>query len=125
MIALWSAVAFASSVPACPARTAPALVEIVARSTGESRLRAAGCLLDRHPEQALTVVEAWMGDPEAADLARLVVERLDDLPQVLAVAAASTGVRGPHAAFVTPAVWGSDRAMVRAVLATDPIDDQS
>lgn len=127
MVVLWSAVALASSVgsrpepSSCPARSAVALSRVVAQTTGAERRGAAICLLDRHPEQAGAAIEAWMADPEAADLAHLVADRFDTLPSRVAVSAATTGVRGPHADWVIPVVWRSE-AHVRAVLAQDGVE---
>ena len=124
MLVLWSVVALASSVgappePACAARSAQALSRIVARTSGAEQRGAAICLLDHHPDQAVGPIEGWMADPDAAELAHLVADRFDTLPPAVAVAAATTGVRGPHADWVIPVVWRSEQPLVRAVLAQD------
>jgi hypothetical protein len=88
-------------------------------------MRAAGCLLVHHaddPAVQAAVLE-WVVQADTRGLALLVGQRLDSLPLPLAVAAATAGAAGPHAADLAPAIAGSARSEVRAVLATPARSD--
>jgi hypothetical protein len=98
----------------------PILLELAGTSLElKVRERAATCLIERHPERAEEAIADWMAEPSHAPLVALVLERLDTLPEPVAVGAAMAGLRGPHAQSVTPAVQGSTLPLVRATLLQD------
>jgi hypothetical protein len=83
------------------------------------RQRAATCLLERYPQRAEEAIADWMGAPSQAPLVALVLERLDELPEPVAVGAAMAGLRGPHVQTVTPAIQACAQPHVRATLLHD------
>ena len=51
----------------------------------------------RHAEAAAIPIKTWMGDPKTAGLAKLVLNRLDQLPEPLAVACVELALQGDMA----------------------------
>jgi len=83
-------------------------------------MRAAGCLLDRHAEEAADTIESWMAKPDVPALAELVAQAFDTLPSGLALRFAAAGLAGPHRAVVEPFVKGSTHPEVRALVEPQP-----
>ncbi|MEQ1565422.1 MAG: hypothetical protein ABMA64_07285 [Myxococcota bacterium] len=113
---MWLVSTLALAASPCDTRATRKLLREAAAADGDA---AARTLLDTRAECAAEWVVDVVGDPARRGAAELVVARLDTLPEELAVAAATAGVRGPHAALFEPALWSSGRARLRAVLAAD------
>lgn len=60
-------------------------------------MRAALCLLEGHASTEGPLFVSWTTHPETAGLARLVVSRIDTLPQPVADAVTVAALAGPHA----------------------------
>jgi hypothetical protein len=83
-------------------------------------MRAAGCLLELHAEEAAPRIDAWMADPASGGLAELTAKAMDALPNDLAVRFAMAGLNGPHHAAITPALEVSAHPDVRALVDEPP-----
>lgn len=82
-------------------------------------MRAAACLLDQHAEAAAPQIKAWMDAPETAGLARLVLSRLDRLPEALAVACVERALKTELAEDARAAAGDSSHPGVQALSATE------
>ncbi len=80
----------------------------------QAPMRAAACLLDRHPDDVRNELLAWVKQEETKGLGRLVLQRLDTLPEPVAVDVARVAVTGALAEEAVPAVRASQREAVRA-----------
>jgi hypothetical protein len=78
-------------------------------------MRAARCLVVAHAEAAEPELVAWMGDPTAEGLARLVTTEWAALPTPVAVRVATAGLAGPHAAVVRPTLSAAAAPELRAL----------
>jgi len=58
-------------------------------------MRAATCLVEQHAEGSEPQFLAWVTEPEKLGLGRLLLRRLDGLPDALALRIVQTGVHGP------------------------------
>ena len=83
-------------------------------------MRAAGCLVDRHAEEAAGTIESWMGRPDVPALAEIVAQGFDTMPSGLALRFAAAGLAGPHRAVVEPFVKSSTHPEVRALVEQAP-----
>lgn len=63
-------------------------------------MRAAACLLDRHPVEAGDAIVGWMGAASTQGLAKLAASRIDALPADLAARVARAGLDGENADVV-------------------------
>lgn len=81
-------------------------------------MRAAECLLQDHAGTAGPYLRAWLTEPEARGLAWLVLDRLDTLPQPLALELARVAIaEGPDAGGARKRIARSDSAEIRAIAA--------
>ena len=76
-------------------------------------MRAAGCLLREHPEEAAPLVRSWMTGEDTKGFSILVATQLDTLPEALALELATVGLQGPHAASLRSRVARSTRPALR------------
>lgn len=83
-------------------------------------MRAAGCLVGRHAEEAAEAIDSWMARPEVPALAELVAQGFDTLPSGLALRFAAAGLNGPHRAAIEPFVRSSIHPEVRALVDVAP-----
>lgn len=83
-------------------------------------IRAATCVLDRHAQLASPALFAWVEGPTTRGLALLVLDRLDRLPDPLALELAAAALKGPHAADAAERVARSSKAELRALLSPSP-----
>lgn len=58
-------------------------------------MRAAACLVDRHATSSAALLVEWVRDPNTAGLGRLVLGRLDALPEAVAISVATAALGGP------------------------------
>lgn len=80
----------------------------------QAPMRAANCVLERHAETAKDDVLSWVKREDTKGLGKLVLQKLDTLPEALAVDAARVAVTGPLAEDAVEAVRASKREAVRA-----------
>ena len=83
----------------------------------QAPMRAAACLVDRHPEEVREQLLAWVKREGTEGLGRLVLQRLDTLPEPIAVDVARVAVTGPLASEAVEAARSSKREAVRAAAA--------
>lgn len=83
-------------------------------------IRAATCVLDRHAQLASPALLDWVEGPRTRGLALLVLDRLDRLPEPLALDLAAAALKGPHAADAAERVARSSKAELRALLPSSP-----
>ncbi len=79
-------------------------------------LRAAHCLITRHPTEARGDMLAWVGDEQHRGLALLVLGALDELPGELSLELAAAGLAGPLTDDVRPRLEESDSPAIRALV---------
>jgi len=98
-------------------RPVPILVRVAeeAEAPPWAPLRAAGCLVQRHGEAAEDHLRDWVVDPARAGLAELVLERVDLLPEPVAVEVVRDALDGPHREAAEAAAAASERPEIRAV----------
>ena len=70
----------------------------------QAPMRAATCLVDRHPDAVRDELLTWVKQEETKGLGRLVLQRLDTLPEPIAVDVARVAVTGPLAEVAVEAV---------------------
>jgi len=80
----------------------------------QAPMRAANCVLERHAEAAKDDVLSWVKREDTKGLGKLVLQKLDTLPESIAVDAARVAVAGPLAEDAVEAVQASQREAVRA-----------
>ncbi len=80
----------------------------------QAPMRAATCLVDRHADAIQDELLAWVKQGETKGLGKLVLQRLDTLPEPIAVDVARVAVTGPLADEAVEAARASARAAVRA-----------
>ena len=80
----------------------------------QAPMRAAICVLDRHGDEARDAVLSWVKRDDTKGLGKLVLQRLDTLPEALAVDAARVAVTGPLAEEAVEAARAAERESVRA-----------
>jgi hypothetical protein len=79
-------------------------------------LRVAGCLVQLRAEDAQPAMELWVSDEMYAGLGRLVIRKLDELPEQVAVPVARKALSGQLAILARDQIAASPRSAVRAVL---------
>lgn len=96
----------------------PALVELAEANAMPpwAGMRAATCVITRHPDAAADRLVAWSTSEMLKGLGLLVLDHLDQLPETLAVRVAGEALEGPLAEMAQPRVAASTRATVRALL---------
>ncbi len=87
-------------------------------------MRAASCLVERHAEEARDEILAWVGDAGKRGLAILVFDKVDALPEGLALEVARSGLAGPLAEDARTRLARAERAEVRA-LAERPVEEDA
>jgi len=80
----------------------------------QAPMRAATCLVDRHADAIKDELLAWVKQEETKGLGKLVLQRLDTLPEPIAVDVARVAVTGPLADDAVEAARASTREAVRA-----------
>lgn len=76
-------------------------------------MRAAGCLIDGHAAEIGPTLTGWVAGEETQGLGRLVLSRLRDLPDEVAVGVVRAGMRGPLAEVAAEAAAEDARDEVR------------
>ena len=79
-------------------------------------MRAAACLVDDHAEEASVHIQGWMSGEETAGLARLVLGRLAQLPEDLAVAVVTIALGSEMAEDARSAAGESKHPGVQALI---------
>lgn len=79
-------------------------------------MRAAGCLLAGHAEAAAPQIKRWVTEPELKGLGLLVLNRLDQLPEPLAVACVELALSGDLAEDARMAAGDSTHPGVQALI---------
>jgi hypothetical protein len=80
----------------------------------QAPMRAATCLVDRHADAVQDELLTWVKQEETKGLGKLVLQRLDTLPEPIAVDVARVAVTGPLADDAVEAARASTREAVRA-----------
>lgn len=79
-------------------------------------MRAAQCLIERHPLEARASLEVWVVEPGLKGLGRLVLGALDALPVEVALPVAERALQGSDPALAREKVAASSVAEVRALV---------
>ncbi len=77
-------------------------------------MRAADCLASRHAEAAKVDILAWIADPERKGLAWVALDRLDVMPEPIAIELAAAAAVAPEPDRSLRRIAKSERTAVRA-----------
>jgi hypothetical protein len=86
----------------------------------QAPMRAATCLVDRHPEAVADDLVRWVRDDTLKGLGRLALQSLDTLPEPIAVKVARAAVTGPLSEEALVAVRAAKSDAVRAAAPPQP-----
>lgn len=108
------------SIEALTATPTATLVEVVqtVQMPPWAPMRAADCLIERHPLEIREQLDQWVTDPNLAGLNRLVLGKLDVMPVEVAVPVARKALEGSDPELARARVGASKVAEVRAVVVT-------
>jgi len=79
-------------------------------------MRAGSCLVEDHAADAAEPIVGWIRDPAKEGLARMVLAKLDRLPEAVAVGVVRAGLDGPLAEDFAEAARNSEQPAVRALV---------
>lgn len=79
-------------------------------------MRAAQCLIDRHPLEVRSSLEIWVVEPALKGLGRLVLGALDTLPVEVALPVGRKALEGSDPVFARARLQASSQAELRALV---------
>jgi hypothetical protein len=110
-----------AEVEALASEPLDALRTVVERATMPpwAPMRAARCIVTHHAEPAREDLSAWLSDESKRGLGLIVLDAMDELPELLAVDLTAVALKGPMADDARQRLADSDRPAIRALISAD------